>query len=106
MACACSLGDMAATPCPWHALLILGSLASGWEELRSLHGFCAAVCGVQDYLFQYRAGIEAVTPEDILAAARRHLHPRQQAVVMAADASVFQPQLEAAGMRVVPLTVD
>jgi predicted Zn-dependent peptidase len=62
--------------------------------------------GVQDYLFQYRAGIEAVTPQDILAAARRHLHPRQQAVVMAADASVFQPQLEAAGMRVVPLTVD
>lgn len=61
---------------------------------------------VQDYLFQYRAGIEAVTPQDILAAARRHLHPRQQAVVMAADASVFQPQLEAAGMRVLPLTVD
>jgi len=30
---------------------------------------CAAA--LQDYLFQYRAGIEAVTPEDVLAAARR-----------------------------------
>ena len=63
-------------------------------------------CAWQDYLFQYKAGIEAVTPEDILAAARRHLHPRQQAVVMAADAAVFQSRLEAAGMRVVPMTVD
>ena len=26
---------------------------------------------LQDYLFQYRAGIEAVTPQDVLAAARR-----------------------------------
>lgn len=26
---------------------------------------------LQDYLFQYRAGIEAVTPADVLAAARR-----------------------------------
>ena len=29
------------------------------------------LCGSQDYLFQYRAGIEAVTPADVLAAARR-----------------------------------
>ena len=34
-------------------------------------GSIASVRCLQDYLFQYRAGIEAVTPEDVLAAARR-----------------------------------
>ena len=40
----------------------------------------------QDYLFQYSAAIEAVTPADVLAAARRHLHPEQQTAVIIADA--------------------
>lgn len=32
----------------------------------------------QDYLFRYKAAVEAVTPEDVLAAAQRRLHPRSQ----------------------------
>lgn len=64
------------------------------------------MCGLQDYLFTYKAGIEAVTAEDILAAARKHLHPQQQAVVVAADASAVSGQLRNQGRRVVPLTVD
>ena len=61
---------------------------------------------MQDYLFTYKAGIEAVTAQDILAAAQRHLHPDRQTVVMAADADVFTRQLEEGGRRVLPMTVD
>ena len=88
-------------PCMLHALHSRQLLAAAANNRPA-----AASRAWQDYLFRYKAGIEAVTPEDILAAARRHLHPGQQAVVMAADASVFQPRLEAAGMRVVPMVVD
>lgn len=61
---------------------------------------------MQDYLFTYKAGIEAVTAEDILAAAKRHLHPMQQAVVLAADASAVESQLLSHGRHVIPLVVD
>lgn len=61
---------------------------------------------VQDYLFTYKKGIEGVTPDDVLAAARRHLHPSKQAVVMAADAKYAKPQLEASGRAVVPIRLD
>ena len=61
---------------------------------------------LQDYLFTYKKGIEGVTPDDVLAAAKRHLHPSQQAVVMAADAKYVKPQLEASGRAVVPLQLD
>jgi hypothetical protein len=61
---------------------------------------------MQDYLFTYKAGIEAVTAGDILAAAQRHLHPGQQTVVMAADAEAFTRQLEEGGRRVLPMAVD
>ena len=46
----------------------------------------AAIMCSQDYLFQYSAAIEAVTPADVLAAARRHLHMEQQTAVVIADA--------------------
>jgi zinc protease len=61
---------------------------------------------VQDYLFQFKAGIEKVTTQDVLEAARRHLHPDQQVVVIAANAEALRPQLEAQGRRVVPLVLD
>lgn len=64
------------------------------------------VAHLQDYLFTYKAGIEAVTAEDVLAAARRHLHPGQQAVVLAADAKAVESQLRAQGRQVLPLTLD
>ncbi|BDA43216.1 Uncharacterized zinc protease-like protein y4wB [Coccomyxa sp. Obi] len=60
----------------------------------------------EDYLFTYKSGIEAVTAEDVLGAAQRHLHPDQQTVVIAADASAVQEKLEARGRRVIPMTLD
>lgn len=47
----------------------------------------------QDYLFQYKTGIEQVTSEDVCNAAQRHLHPDQQIVVVAADKSTFEADL-------------
>lgn len=60
----------------------------------------------QDYLFRYKAAVEAVTPADVLAAARRRLHPQSQVVVVAADARSARPQLERGGWDVVPLALD
>lgn len=59
---------------------------------------------LQDFLFQYRDRVEAVTSEQIKSAARRHLHPDQQLVVVVADAAVVGPQLKEAGFYVKPLT--
>ena len=38
-----------------------------------------------DYLDRYRERLAAVTAEDVLAAARRHLHPEEQAIVLVGD---------------------
>ena len=51
----------------------------------------------KDYLFQYQRGIERVTRADILAAARRHLHPAAQTACVVGDAARIRPQLEALG---------
>lgn len=47
-----------------------------------------------------------MAPEDVLAAARRRLHPQEQVVVVAADARSARPQLERRGWDVVPLALD
>lgn len=59
---------------------------------------------VQDILYQYRDAVEAVTVADIKAAAQRHLHPLDHTIVIAADASVLRPELEAKGLVVQPLS--
>ena len=59
----------------------------------------------RDYLQQYQAGVQKVTVDDVLAAARRHLHPNQQSVVVVADASKCQKELERLGMLVIPMKV-
>ena len=57
----------------------------------------------QDFAARYRDRLAAVSPESVAAAARRWLHPSSadgQVVVVAADAKVALPDLEAAGFRV------
>lgn len=63
-------------------------------------------CFMQDYLFSYRDKIKAVTAQDVLGAAQRHLHPRKQLVVVAADANANRGQLEKQGRPIVSLTLD
>ncbi len=50
-----------------------------------------------DELARYRPGIEAVTVEDVLAAARAHLDLEHSAIVLVGDADQVGPGLEAAG---------
>ena len=60
----------------------------------------------QDYLFQYKTGIEQVTSEDVRNAAQRHLHPDQQVVVVAADRNAFEAALTHKFGKVELLTID
>lgn len=61
------------------------------------------VASLQDFLFRYRDRVEAVTADQVVAAAKRHLHPDQQLVVVVGDAAVVAPQLKEAGFEVQPL---
>lgn len=60
----------------------------------------------QDYLFQYKTGIEHVTSEDVRSAALRHLHPEQQIVVVAADRDSFEAPLRQHFGIVESLSID
>lgn len=60
----------------------------------------------QDYLFQYKTGIERVTSEDVRNAAQRHLHPDEQIVVIAADRKAFEADLTQKFGQVELLTID
>lgn len=60
----------------------------------------------QDYLFQYKTGIEQVTSEDVRNAALRHLHPEQQIVVVAADRDSFEAPLQQRFGKVELLSID
>jgi len=47
----------------------------------------------EDYLVQYQSKLEAVSASDLLAATRRHLHPKEQTVVVVGDAARLEEQL-------------
>jgi zinc protease len=57
-----------------------------------------------DELQRYRPAIEAVGAEDVLAAARAHLHPERAAIVLVGDAEVIAGPMEATGLG--PVVID
>ncbi|MCI0343821.1 MAG: insulinase family protein [Chloroflexi bacterium] len=57
-----------------------------------------------DELAGYRSRIEAVTVDDVLAAARSHLDVERMAIVLVGDVDAFLPAVEAAGLG--PLEVE
>lgn len=57
-----------------------------------------------DELARYRPAIEAVTVEDLMAAARAHIQPAAAAIVLVGDADAFLPALESAAIG--PIVVD
>ena len=61
---------------------------------------------VQDYLLSYRDRIQAVTSDEVLQAAKRHLHPLDQQVVVVADAAASQEQLMMQARTVLPLKLS
>lgn len=62
--------------------------------------------GLQDYLFTYYSGLEAVSGSSVLGAAQRWLHPAQQTVVVVADAAQAGPELAKAGLQYTVLPLD
>jgi zinc protease len=51
-----------------------------------------------DTLARYRPAIEAVSADDVVAAARAHIRPDEAAILLVGDADAFLPALEAAGL--------
>jgi zinc protease len=51
----------------------------------------------EDSLDTYRSRVRAITPEDVAAAARAHLHPERTAIVLVGPAEAITPQLEGLG---------
>ncbi|MBX3031390.1 MAG: insulinase family protein [Chloroflexi bacterium] len=54
-----------------------------------------------DELDRYRPAVAAVTPDQVLEAAQRHIRPDEASVVVVGDADAFLPALEAAGVGAV-----
>lgn len=61
---------------------------------------------LQDFIFQYRKGVEGVTAAQVLEAAQRHLHPQQHVVVVVGDAETVRPMLQGINAKVVPLYLE
>jgi zinc protease len=51
----------------------------------------------RDSLDTYRGRVRAITAEDVVAAARDHLHPERAAIVLVGPAEAITPQLEGLG---------
>jgi predicted Zn-dependent peptidase len=59
-----------------------------------------------DELDRYRPSIEAVTADDVLEAARSHVHPATAAIVLVGDADAFEADLAKAGLGSVEVERD
>ncbi|MGZ4872314.1 MAG: M16 family metallopeptidase [Candidatus Angelobacter sp.] len=58
-----------------------------------------------DFLEQYRAGIEKVTPADVDRVARKYLHPEKMAVLVVGNAKDFDRDLSTLG-KVTPIDIS
>lgn len=55
----------------------------------------------QNFIFDYKKKVEGLTSDDILEAAKRHLHPGAQPILVVADASKVRSALQKLGREVV-----
>lgn len=60
---------------------------------------------MQDFLFQSQARLQQVTASSVFDAARRHLHPQAQDIVVVGDAAKFRSQLTRLGMPIQDLAL-
>lgn len=60
----------------------------------------------EDELERYRPAVAAVSADDVLAAARRHIDPARASVVVVGDAARFLEALETAGLEDIELVSD
>ena len=77
-----------------------GTLAMGIQTQAGLTSYLATLAGAGlpvEYLREYPAALERVTPADVLEAARRFLSPRRLAMVLVGDAAAIRPTLDPLG---------
>ena len=84
----------------WARTLATGSFAMGLETSDAVTAALVDldVYGLpEDSLDTYRTRVRAVTPADMAAVARAHLHPERVAIVLVGPAKAIVPQLEGLG---------
>ena len=54
----------------------------------------------EDFIFQYRRGVEAVTADDVVEAARRRVHPERFTIVTVGPTKRFLKELEGLGLPI------
>jgi predicted Zn-dependent peptidase len=72
----------------------------GIQTQAGLTSYLATLAGAGlpvEYLREYPAALERVTPADVLEAARRFLSPRRLAMVLVGDAAAIRPTLDPLG---------
>jgi predicted Zn-dependent peptidase len=60
----------------------------------------------QNYIFDFKKKVGELTSMDILEAAKRHLHPGEQPILVVVDASKISSSLQKLGKQVVFLHPD
>ena len=84
----------------WARTLATGSFSMGLETSDAVTDALVDldVYGLpEDSLDTYRTRVRAITPEQIAAVAREHLHPDRLAIVLVGPAQAIAPQLEGLG---------
>jgi zinc protease len=84
----------------WARTLATGSFSMGLETSDAVTAALVDldVYGLpEDSLDTYRTRVRAVTPEQIAAVARAHLHPERAAIVLVGPAKAIVPQLDGLG---------
>ena len=59
----------------------------------------------KDFIFQYKKKLEAVTKQDVLRIAQKHLHPEELTIIAVGKPSDFDQPLAALGKPVTPLDI-
>lgn len=60
----------------------------------------------QNFILEFKEGIENVQEGDVLQAAQRHLHPKQQPIVVVADAKAIRKDLETLGIPIIDWKIE
>jgi hypothetical protein len=82
---------------------VLNQFVFNFEQPSSVlfrSAYYEAVGYPQDFLQKYQQGVEAVTAQSVLEAARRKIHPDQMVAVMVGKEKDFDASLESAGLTV------
>ncbi|MCO5583520.1 hypothetical protein L7F22_037431 [Adiantum nelumboides] len=100
--------DVAARIKLWNDALTIGTKEAPQENGVQLSRLMTyELFGIdQNFIFNYKKKVEELSSAGILEAAKRHLHPGNQPVLVVADASKVMPALKTLGREIVVLHPD